>query len=789
MSGIEVEALDEAEAAAELERLAREMAAAEAAYFQHDAPTISDAAYDALKARNLALEARFPALVRPDSPSLRVGAPVSAQFSPVRHGVPMLSLDNAFAPEDVQAFVDRVRRFLRLDAAEPLAFTVEPKIDGLSANIRYESGRLVQGATRGDGREGEDVTANLLTLPDSELPKVLAGEGWPDEIEVRGEVYIAHADFAAMNAAAEAAAVEGKAARTYANPRNAAAGSLRQIDPKVTATRPLRFFAYAWGATSAPVAATQWDALEAFRAWGFPVNPLSRRVEGADALEAAYRELERLRPDLGYDIDGVVYKVDRLDWQARLGSVGRIPRWGIAHKFPAEQATTVLEAIDIQVGRTGSLTPVAKLRPVTVGGVVVKNATLHNADEIARKDVRIGDTVLIQRAGDVIPQVLGPVDPDRSPAGPPPFAFPRVCPCPLATPVVKAETHTGAETVVRRCTGEFACPFQRLEHLKHVVGRRAFDIEGLGEKQLQLFLDEGLIAGPADIFRLARDEAKLSVLRERDGFGETSLNNLAAAIEARRTIGLERFIHALGVRHVGEQTATLLARHYGDYPCFREAAGAASQRRPGGALAAFEARSGLGGVGLEATLAWAASGVLDDPWPEAPLAEKFARAIPKLNKPTRARLAEAFGTWDAFAAEAHAALGDRPSDAFLEMARIGQVGEVAAAALAAFYAEPHSRGMADDLAAQLDILPAEQPKTDTAVAGKTVVFTGALERLTRDEAKAQAERMGAKVASSVSKKTDLVVAGPGAGSKLKQAADLGIEVIDEAAWLVLAGVA
>ena len=789
MGGGDIDSLGEAEAAAELERLARAMAAAEAAYFQHDAPTLSDAEYDALKARNLAIEARFPALVRPDSSSLRVGAPVAAQFSPVRHGVPMLSLDNAFAPEDVQAFVDRIRRFLRLDAAEPLAFTVEPKIDGLSANIRYERGRLVQGATRGDGREGEDVTANLTTLPDSELPKMLRGSGWPDEIEVRGEVYIAHGDFAAMNADAEAAIAAGsKAVRTYANPRNAAAGSLRQIDPKVTATRPLRFFAYAWGAVSAPFAATQGEALEAFRAWGFPVNPLSRRVEDANALVVAYRELERLRPDLGYDIDGVVYKVDRLDWQARLGSVGRIPRWGIAHKFPAEQATTVLEGIDIQVGRTGSLTPVAKLRPVTVGGVVVKNATLHNADEIARKDVRIGDTVRIQRAGDVIPQVLGPVDPDRSEAGPQPFAFPQVCPCRLQTPVVKETTHTGAETVVRRCTGEFACPFQRLEHLKHVVGRKAFDIEGLGEKQLQLFLDEGLIAGPADIFRLARDEAKLGVLRERDGFGETSLNNLAAAIEARRTISLERFIHALGVRHVGEQTATLLARHYGDYPRFREAAGGASERRPGGALAAFEARSGLGGVGLEATLAWAA-GVLDDPWPEAPLVEKFARAVPKLNKPTRARLADAFGSWDAFAGAAHAALGDRPSDAFLEMARIGQVGEVAASALAAFYAEPHSREMADDLAAQLDILPAEQPKTDTAVAGKTVVFTGALERLTRDEAKAQAERMGAKVASSVSKKTDLVVAGPGAGSKLKQAAELGIAVIDEAAWLTLAGVA
>ncbi len=787
MSGIDVEALDEAQAAAELERLAGDMAAAEAAYFQHDAPVMSDAEYDALKRRNQAIEARFPTLVRPDSPSLRVGAAPSTQFAPVRHGVPMLSLDNAFAPEDVQAFVDRIRRFLRLDPAEPLAFTAEPKIDGLSANIRYEKGRLVQGATRGDGREGEDVTANLLTLPDSELPKTLAGSGWPDLIEVRGEVYIGHADFTAMNAAAEAAAAEGKAARTYANPRNAAAGSLRQIDPKVTASRPLRFFAYAWGEASAPFAATQGEALEAFRAWGFPVNPLSRRVEGAGGLEAVYDELARLRADLGYDIDGVVYKVDRLDWQARLGSVGRIPRWGVAHKFPAEQATTVLEGIDIQVGRTGSLTPVAKLRPVTVGGVVVKNATLHNADEIARKDVRVGDTVRIQRAGDVIPQVLGPVDADREGRGEP-FAFPDICPCRLATPVVKETTHTGAETVVRRCTGEFACPFQRLEHLKHVVSRRAFDVEGLGEKQLQLFLDEGLIAGPADIFRLARDEAKLAMLRERDGFGEVSLRNLVAAIEARRTIGLERFVYALGVRHVGEQTATLLARHYGDYPRFHAAAVAAAAPSDDAALAGFIERSGLGGVALQATLDWAAGGALADPWPEAPLAEKLARAVPKLNKPTRGRLAEAYADWGAFAADALAASTARPNEAFLEMAGIGQVGEVAARALATFYAEPHSRGMADDLAAQLEILLAEQPKTDTAVAGKTVVFTGALERLTRDEAKAQAERMGAKVASSVSRKTDLVVAGPGAGSKLKQAADLGIEVIDEAAWLALAGV-
>ena len=629
-----VEALGEGDAVAELARLAAELAAHDAAYHGADAPTVSDAQYDALKRRNAAIEARFPALVRDDSPSRRVGSAPAAQFSPVAHGAPMLSLDNAFSDADVEEFAARIRRFLKLDPAEPLAFVAEPKIDGLSANIRYEGGVLVQGATRGDGRTGEDVTVNLLTLPESELPRRLAGEGWPERIEVRGEVYIAHADFAAMNAAAEAAAAEGRPARTYANPRNAAAGSLRQVDPAITAQRPLRFFAYAWGETSAPFADTQAQALERLAAWGFPVNPLARRAADTQALGAAYRELERLRPDLGYDIDGVVYKVDRLDWQARLGAVGRIPRWAIAHKFPAEQAQTVLEAIDIQVGRTGSLTPVAKLRPVTVGGVVVRNATLHNADEIARKDVRVGDTVLIQRAGDVIPQVLHALDPDR-PGRPAAFAFPTVCPCALTTPVVQETTASGAETVVRRCTGELACPFQRLEHLKHVVSRRAFDIEGLGERQLQLFMDEGLVAAPADLFRLAEDEGKLDLLRARDGYGETSLANLQAAIRARRGIGLERFIYALGVRHVGDQTAALLARAYGSYARFRKAAG---QARGGGDPPPAPGGSELRPAQLQALAAAAESlGSGADPWPEAPLAEKIAQAAPKLPRTVRAQ--------------------------------------------------------------------------------------------------------------------------------------------------------
>ena len=796
--------LDEAAAAAELERLAREIAAHDLAYHTADAPTVSDADYDALKRRNAELEARFPQSVRPDSPSLRVGAAPSAQFSPVAHGTPMLSLDNAFTAQDVAEFAARIRRFLKLDTAQELAFTAEPKIDGLSANVRYERGVLVQGATRGDGRTGEDVTANLLTLPETELPRRLAGTDWPDRIEVRGEVYIRHADFAAMNADAEAALTEGRRARTYANPRNAAAGSLRQVDPEVTRRRPLRFFAYAWGETSASFAATQTEALERFAAWGFPVNPLSRRVPDAGGLEAVYEALMRERPRLGYDIDGVVYKVDRLDWQARLGAVGRIPRWGTAHKFPAERAQTVLEGIDIQVGRTGSLTPVARLAPVTVGGVVVRNATLHNADEIARKDVRVGDIVLIQRAGDVIPQVLGPVlepglerglasglasgldaeDADRPDRGAP-FDFPAVCPCPLHTAVVRETTNTGAESVVRRCTGELACPFQRLEHLKLFVSRRAFDIEGLGERQLQLFLDEALIATPADIFRLARDETKLQTLRARDGYGETSLANLVANIEARRTIALERFIYALGVRHVGDQTAALLARNYGSYARFRETVG--RLRASGEPMHLPE---GLhlkpGQVALLADLGAAVASDAD-PWPGAPLAEKLAQAAPKLPKTVRAVLAEQLGSWEAFMALARAAAAAQPSTEFLEMSGIDTVGSVSTAMLAAFYADPVAAAAADDLAGQLTILDAEKPKTDTAVAGKTIVFTGALERLTRDEAKAQAERLGAKVSGSVSKKTDLVVAGPGAGSKLKQAADLGIEVIDEAAWISLAG--
>src|SRR5579863_5229612 len=690
-----VAALSEAEAIDELTGLADEIAAHDIRYYQDEAPTVSDADYDALKQRNAAIEARFPHLVRENSPSLRVGAARSEAFAPVEHGVPMLSLDNAFADADALEFDARVRRFLRL-GDEVVAYTAEPKIDGLSASLRYERGVLVLGATRGDGRVGEDVTQNLRTI--TEIPHRLAGGGWPEVIEVRGEVYFRLEDFEALNAAMAAAGQ-----RTYVNPRNTASGSLRQIDPKITASRRLRFFAYAWGLISEPFAETQWEALQKLKAWGFSVAPQAKRVIAAEGLLRAYAELERDRPHLGFDIDGVVYKVDRLDWQQRLGFVSRSPRWAIARKFPAQQARTILNAIDLQVGRTGAVTPVARLRPVTVGGVVVVNATLHNADEIARKDIRVGDTVIVQRAGDVIPQIVGVILEER-PKGAAPFEFPTHCPCPLHTPLARETTASGAETVVRRCTGEFACPFQRQEHLKHVVSRRAFDIEGLGEKHLQAFFDEGLIKEPADIFRLGRNTDVLEALRQREGFGETSVRNLERAIEGRRRIALDRFIYGLGIRHVGETTAVVLARGYLTAKAFLEAMDKVAEHDP---------------------------------------------------------------------------------EACAELDALDQIGTAVIEAAAAFFAEDHNRRMVASLVAELEVQDAEAPKTDTAIAGKTVVFTGSLERLTRDEAKAQAEALGAKVASSVSKKTDIVVAGPGAGSKLKTAAELGIQVLTEDEWLAL----
>ncbi len=697
-----IDSLTPFEAAAEHGALAEQIAAADIAYHTQDAPLMSDAAYDGLRQRLHALEEAFPHLKAAVTPLTRVGAAPSEKFAKVRHAVPMLSLDNAFSDEDAREFVARVRRFLGWPDREALAFTAEPKIDGLSLSLRYENGVLVTAATRGDGEEGEDVTANARTIAD--IPHRLAGDA-PPVLEVRGEVYLSHADFAAINARQREAG-----GKEFANPRNAAAGSLRQLDSSITASRPLRFFAYAWGEIvwGDEQPATQTAMIAWFRQLGFQVNGLAVRCASPEEMLAHYRLIESRRSSLGYDIDGVVYKVDRLDLRERLGFVARSPRWAIAHKFPAEQATTTLEAIDIQVGRTGALTPVARLRPVTVGGVVVTNATLHNADEIARLDARIGDTVTVQRAGDVIPQIVN-VLMERRPEGAAPYAFPHVCPCELATPVVQEETASGEKTKVRRCSGEFACPHQRIEHLRHFVSRRAFDIEGLGEKQIEFFFAQGLIRQPSDIFTLqARDEApgNLQRIRNFEGFGETSVRKLFEAIEARRTISLERFIYALGIRHVGETTAKALARGYGDWPAFEAAALAIA-----------------GG---------------DD----------AARA---------------------------------------EMDALDQIGETVVEAVAAYFAEPHNRALVEALAAQLTIQLAQKPAASSPVAGKTVVFTGALERMTRDEAKAMAERLGAKVSGSVSKKTDLVVAGPGAGSKLKDATTLGIEVIDEATWLERVG--
>jgi len=768
-----VETLTPDKAEAELARLAAEMARHDGLYAEA-APEISDADYDALRQRNAAIEARFPDLVRDDSPSRKVGAPISSQFAEVRHGVPMLSLDNAFDDGDVTDFVARIRRFLNLPSDEVIAFVAEPKIDGLSANLLYVDGELAVGATRGDGRTGEDVTANLITLGERNIPRRLHGSGWPARLEVRGEVYAPNDGFARFNTEAEA-----KGERTYANPRNFAAGSLRQKNPEVTAERPLEFFAYAWGEPVEGFSETQSGALEKLKEWGFPTNPRSVRVEGAEALIGVYHGLETDRASLGYDIDGVVYKVDRLDWQSRLGFVSRSPRWAIAHKFPAQQATTVLEGIDIQVGRTGSLTPVARLAPVTVGGVVVRNATLHNEDEIQRKDVRIGDTVVLQRAGDVIPQIVSVVI-DKRPADAVPYVFPTHC------PVCGSEAVREGDDVRRRCTGGLICKAQLIERLKHFVSRRAFDIEGLGEKQLIAFSARGWIAEPADIFRLARDAGKLDTLRAEDGYGEISVRNLIAGIDARRVIALERLIFGLGIRDIGDQTSLLLARHFGDWSSFHAAALDAAAGIP-----SPEWTQLAEGHGVSArTLSVMASARLSpaDPWPEAPIDQKLALAFPGVATPARRALAPLAADWSGVVELARIAREDGPSMTLGEIAGIAGIGPVAARAIADFFHEPHNRAVVDALIAELTtVVDAQGPRSDTPVAGKTVVFTGSLERFTRDEAKARAESLGAKVSGSVSKKTDYLVAGPGAGSKLTEAQKHGVTVLTEDEWLDLIG--
>ena len=671
--------------------LVREIKSADDFYYNQDAPVLTDAEYDALRRELVELEAAHPELVSPDSPTQTVGAvEPSRRFGKVEHSVPMLSLDNAFSDEDVAEFVQRVRRFLKLDEDAVVACTAEPKIDGLSAALRYENGRFVQGATRGNGRVGEDVTRNLATLYDAGVPLTLAGEGWPDVLEVRGEVFIRHDDFEAMNAA-QAAAGE----KLYMNPRNAAAGSLRQIDPDVTAMRPLHFVAYAWGEVSEPFADTQFGAVERLAEWGFDTNPDTRLHEGVEAMVAHYREIEARRASIGYDIDGVVYKVNDLAWQERLGTVGRAPRWAVAHKFPAEKAVTVVEDIVVNVGRTGALNPLAYLRPVNIGGVMVGKATLHNEDQVARLGVKPGDTVRVQRAGDVIPQILEVLED----GGGEPWTLPKTCPSCGAEAVRAVDPKTGHEDVVRRCTNGISCPAQAQEYLKYFVSRPAFDIDGLGEKQIEYFFEAGHVMEPADIFTLGSRNTVLK-LEEREGFGETSTRNLFAAINDRRSVPLARFVRSLGVRHVGEGNADLLARHFGSWEALH--------------------RSALAGTE--------------------------------------------------------------------EMISIDGIGATAADALHEFLKADEGRGALKRLLAEITVEDAERLEPgDSPVAGKTVVFTGKLEKFSRDEAKAVAQKLGARVSGSVSKKTDYLVAGADAGSKLKKAEAAGVTVLSEDEWLELVG--
>ncbi|WP_341990501.1 NAD-dependent DNA ligase LigA [Azorhizobium sp. AG788] len=718
-----VAALTPDDAALDHAALAAEIAGHDIRYHQDDAPTVSDAEYDRLRRRYDEIEARFPALTDAAGLSQTVGAAPAAKFAKVTHQVPMLSLSNAFSDEEVEEFVARVRRFLNLSDSDPVAFTAEPKIDGLSCSLRYVNGRLETAATRGDGSQGEDVTANVRTI--TEIPERLSGDHIPELIDIRGEVYMSGADFRALN---ERQAAADKP--LFANPRNAAAGSLRQLDAEITRSRPLRFFAYAWGAAiPGPPGGTQFEVVAAFARFGLPTNPLTVRVDDAAGLLAHFRAIEAQRATLGYDIDGVVYKVDDLELQKRLGFVSRSPRWALAHKFPAEQATTLVEAIDIQVGRTGALTPVAKLAPVTVGGVVVTNATLHNEDQIAEKDVRVGDTVVVQRAGDVIPQVVSVVL-EKRPAGTQPYVFTHRCPVCDSLAVREVDPKTGKQDAVRRCTGGLICPAQAVERLRHFVSRNAFDIEGLGEKQAHALYEWGLIAAPADIFKLqARNEASLTRLENREGWGKTSTQNLFAAIDSRRTIALDRFIFALGIRHVGETNARRLARHYGSMTALRDAALAAEMPSE-----------------MEAA------------------ADEAAPAL--IPAPTRRKKPQGNEVW-------------------LEMTDIDGIGAVVAEAVVDFFREPHNRAVVDDLLREVTPQALEAVAATSPVSGKTVVFTGALEKMTRDEAKAMAERLGAKVAGSVSAKTDILVAGPGAGSKLEKARTLGVHTITEDEWFEL----
>ena len=701
---IAVDKLNPMLAQMELEQLAKEIAKHNKAYHGDDAPLITDADYDAMMRRNADIEAAFPNLKLANSPSDLVGYVPQEKFEKITHSIPMLSLGNAFNADDVQEFYTKIDRFLGLDGAV-INLTAEPKIDGLSASLRYENGILVSGATRGDGQVGEDITENLKTI--SEIPHELKGDNIPDIVEVRGEVYMSHAEFAALNERQEDAGQ-----KIFANPRNAAAGSLRQLDSRVTASRNLHFFAYAWGEMSEFGFQTQMGMVEQFEAWGFTVNPLMKMFDNADELVAHYADIEEQRPSLGYDIDGVVYKVNRLDLQGRLGFVSRAPRWAIAHKFPAEKAKTIVNDIEIQVGRTGALTPVARLEPVSVGGVVVSNATLHNEDEIARKDVRIGDMVVIQRAGDVIPQIVEVVL-DKRPADSVPYEFPRHCPICGSAADRELNAKTGKMDVIRRCEGGLICKAQVTERLRHFVSRNAFDFDGLGSKQVEQFYEWGIIKDAADIFEIeANDGEKWDTIRKREGWGDQSVDKLFVAINDRREIGLDRFIFGLGIRHIGETTARMLARNYETMDAFLPAMQAA--------------------------------------------------AVP-------------IGTD-----------GELVNEAYADLMNMDGIGDIVALSLVQFFAEENNLKFLDKLLAAVTTIPLEKADDSSPVAGKVMVFTGSLEIMTRNEAKAKAESLGAKVTGSVSKKTDILVAGPGAGSKLKKAEELGIQVLTEQEWVDLA---
>lgn len=744
---IPVSKLTEAEARDELARLAHELQRANQLYHAEDAPELSDADYDALKRRNAEIETRFPALKRPDSPTEQVGAKAADGFAKVAHAMRMMSLGNGFDDADIADFDRSIRKYLGLDANASLSFTAEPKIDGLSLSLRYEKGRLVQAATRGDGEVGENVTANARTVED--IPQQI--ENAPDILEVRGEVYMSHADFDDLNARQTEAG-----SKTFANPRNAAAGSLRQLDSSITKSRPLRFFAYAWGELSEPLAETQMAAIQRLQSFGFQTNDLTRLCTSVPEMLDHYRDIESQRSTLGYDIDGVVYKVNDLALQARLGFRSTTPRWAIAHKFPAELAWTRLEAIDIQVGRTGALSPVARLHPVTVGGVVVSNATLHNEDYIAGrdakggvirdgKDIRIGDWVQVYRAGDVIPKVAD-VDLSKRPEDGEPYRFPTQC------PECSSDAIREDGDAVRRCTGGLICPAQAVEKLKHFVSRKAFDIEGLGARQIEMFHDDPVlpINTPADIFTLQkRDENSLTRLKNREGWGETSASNLFAAIDEKRTIELGRLLFALGIRHVGEVGARDLALYYLDWDAMAQALDSAR-------AAALAQRNA----------------------DEAEEAERIAAA----DGGRRARVKEARDV-----AIAGAEVPKDAAAAWSDLIGIDGIGATLGLSLSDAFANADERRAFDDLRQHLTILAPDAPASDSPVAGKTVVFTGTLEKMTRAEAKARAEALGAKVSGSVSQKTDLLVAGPGAGSKAKKAADLGITTLDEDGWLQLIG--